>query len=117
VADPCCDGAATSESYKTKADDSFSSYYLFYDTGSPNNKVNVVAYLDDKQIWQVLNLCGCGSTSVAFPTTGQHLVRISVQCNDCNGSCDAGSARVDVYTPSTNGCSDECEKIQEGGAR
>ncbi|MBL0061727.1 MAG: right-handed parallel beta-helix repeat-containing protein [bacterium] len=91
VADLCCDGAATSESYKTKADDSFNSYYLFYDTGSPNNEVNVVAFLDGKEIWQVLNLCGCGSTSVAFPTSGQHLVSISVQCKDCNGTCDAGS--------------------------
>lgn len=110
VNDQCCDINASIGSHQLNSTDSFTNWYIFYDTGSPNNKVNVVAYLDGVQVWQILNLCGCGSTSVSYPTSGQHLISISVQCKDCNGTCDAGSASVDVYTPSTNGCHGNCEK-------
>lgn len=110
VSDPCCDTNASSGTHQLNSMDSFTNWYIFYDTGSPNNKVNIVAYLDGVQVWQILNLCGCGSTSVTYPTSGQHLISISVQCKDCNGTCDAGSASVDVYTPSSNGCHGNCEK-------
>lgn len=110
VNDPCCDSYASIGSHQLSVSDNFSYWYIFYDTGSPNNKVNVVAYLDNSQVWQVLNLCGCGTTSVLYPTTGQHLIRISVECKDCSGNCDAGTASVDVYTPSSNGCPGSCPK-------
>ncbi|MBL0062317.1 MAG: hypothetical protein IPP40_12735 [bacterium] len=110
VNDPCCTGGSSFGTHQLTSTDDFRWWYIHYDTGNANNKVTIIAKLDGSEVWRRENLCGCGSTTVDYHTSNQHLIRIEVECTECGmQTCVNGTASVQVYTPSNSGCPDNCQ--------
>ncbi len=108
VQDVCCDDAATTGSHQLPEGANFSTYYVYYATGS-GNKVDVTCYLDGALVWTRNGLCGCGTTSVSYPTSNEHLIEIKVKCSACTmPPCNSVTSLVKVYTPASHACQTEC---------
>lgn len=109
VSDPCCAGGGSTNTHQLNETDSFTTWYVHYDTGSENNKVTITARLDGDYTWQLTDLCGCGNTTVNYPTANEHLILIEVECTGCNVMTCSGTSYVQVYTPSTHVCKANCD--------
>jgi hypothetical protein len=109
--DPCCDGSDSRGETTHMVGEYFEDYYISYDSGNDENNGQKIQCAHDGFILWEVSVCGCGDTTIHYPTNAGHVISITTRCQACPlHFCMEGESVTKVYHPANNACHFDCVK-------